>query len=239
MKNPPGFTLVELLAVISILGILAAIIIPVVGNVRISARRAACASNLRQLGAGMFLYAGENKGRFPHGYWVGAENRTWDVCIAPYVNSSHKGVNIDPPNVAVPLFLCPADTVPSSNAARVRRSYSMVRGSDGFGNSSSSSAVAPATRRISDIPAPSRTIILTERAQANNWLGADDCAVIDHPAGQTGTANNGLGPHLHDGVFNYLFADGHVKTLRPEDTLGPAGTMTVPGGMWTIGMDDD
>src|SRR5690625_5299639 len=60
-----AFTLIELLTVIAIIGILAAILIPVVGAVRESARGAACASNVRQMLAGMHLYAEENNGRFP------------------------------------------------------------------------------------------------------------------------------------------------------------------------------
>lgn len=61
-----GFTLIELLTVIAIIGILAAILIPVVGAVRESARGAECVSNLRQIATGMQLYANENGERFPN-----------------------------------------------------------------------------------------------------------------------------------------------------------------------------
>src|SRR5690606_6032836 len=58
-----AFTLIELLTVIAIIGILAAILIPVVGKVRASARNSQCLSNVRQLAMANLLYASENKGQ--------------------------------------------------------------------------------------------------------------------------------------------------------------------------------
>jgi prepilin-type N-terminal cleavage/methylation domain-containing protein len=60
--TPRGFTLIELLTVIAIVGILAAIVVPVVGKVRESARNSLSVSNLRQLAQANILYAAENKG---------------------------------------------------------------------------------------------------------------------------------------------------------------------------------
>ena len=68
-----GFTLVELLTVIAIIGILAAIIIPTVGKVRETAQRTVDASNLREIGKAAMIYAADNNDRLPDPLTVAAQ----------------------------------------------------------------------------------------------------------------------------------------------------------------------
>jgi prepilin-type N-terminal cleavage/methylation domain-containing protein/prepilin-type processing-associated H-X9-DG protein len=60
-----AFTLVELLTVIAIIGILAAILIPVVGKVRAAGQKSASATKLRQIGVALSSYNADHKGRLP------------------------------------------------------------------------------------------------------------------------------------------------------------------------------
>ena len=60
MRNARAFTLIELLVVIAIISILAAILFPVFASARLSARRAACTSNLRQLSMSLQMYRQDN-----------------------------------------------------------------------------------------------------------------------------------------------------------------------------------
>ncbi|AHF91554.1 N-terminal cleavage protein [Opitutaceae bacterium TAV5] len=68
-----AFTLIELLTVIAIIGILAAIIIPTVGKVRETARRIVDASNLRQIGQAALIFATDNQDTLPNKVSVAAD----------------------------------------------------------------------------------------------------------------------------------------------------------------------
>lgn len=116
MTRPRGFTLVELLVVIGIVAVLIAVLLPVLGRARESARRAVCLSNLRQTGLVLQTYAGDNSGRVPIGYRSGFKQFNSMV----YSGTSKKfclfGIlylnkKLTPPEA----FFCPSNDDPQSN----------------------------------------------------------------------------------------------------------------------------
>ena len=83
-RHTRGFTLIELLTVIAIVGILVALLIPVVNRVRESAKNSRCVSNLRQFGVVIQAYAADNRGYLPPTGFVG---------ISPHYNRDQRNIH--------------------------------------------------------------------------------------------------------------------------------------------------
>ncbi|MCC6123403.1 MAG: DUF1559 domain-containing protein [Pirellulales bacterium] len=128
-----GFSLVELLVVIAVIGLLISLLLPAVQAVREAARRLGCSNNLHQIGIGLLSYHDCHK-RFPEGgvemrmlvspsgslLYPNGRQLAWSAYILPYLELKSLAGRIDfkkafdsPENARaaaeiIPVYLCPS-----------------------------------------------------------------------------------------------------------------------------------
>jgi prepilin-type N-terminal cleavage/methylation domain-containing protein/prepilin-type processing-associated H-X9-DG protein len=208
-ESPPAFTLIELLSVIAIITILAAILIPVLGSAQERGRRAICISNLRQCGAGCVSYATDHDGKFPHmirsQYDCGCNIKhtgaieKWGLLYPTYVNS-------------LDVFFCPS--------RRTGRRYAMdPNSSSGKSGFSLSQFVECSYGQVSGLEAqPIRISAITNLSK--KVLGID-VFWSDNAPGGASTCHGG-------GYHNAVYFDGHVRPF--VDRTGYLETLDIGGG---------
>ncbi len=135
-RSRQGFTLVEVLVVIAIIGTLIGILLPAVQSAREAARRTQCANNLKQIGIALHCHhdalgtlpAGDyasTSGQCPGGAWVtthkSEDRANWMILILPYLEQEglYKSYNLIKPNedpanhpvevTRVATYICPSD----------------------------------------------------------------------------------------------------------------------------------
>jgi len=205
-----GFTLIELLTVIAIIGILAGILIPVIGRVRDSARSALCVSNLRQLQNGAMLWMTANRERMPDArFWSyneGPTNPAYPYQLGFYLNiTTQKNI--------------PSDAI--RNVMRCEAAYSTTPSLSIYGRTYAINSFATATfegvpravangypARLTQIPATSRMAFFMDGApdSLGNYLSNVSNSHV--PA-----AANPVLANPHRGATNVAYIDGHVERI--------------------------
>lgn len=190
-----GFTLLELLVTMAIIGLLAGILFAAVVRAQESARTAVCAGRMGQLASGTLLYVAEHGGTFPrsqHSAFANGE-LSWGRAIAPELGSTTSRWQ----ELLQTVYRCPSDkkTGPWSYGLNV---FFELGPDDDY-------AGKPRTwRALSQLERPAATILFAENASTadhimpNFWVSEAD-------------AGNDVDGTRHSGKANYIFADGHVE----------------------------
>lgn len=195
----------ELLTVIAIIGVLMALTISGLGTMREKSRAAVCASNLRQCGVALNLYANENRNLFPAALEV--DLRSWAVELGR--GGYLPRLVEDAPSVVA----CPS-TSTEGRYVEFRRVYGLWAGNAAYGVFQFNRDIA--CYRLSRQRLEPDRIIMADSGRAVYSEGWDPTYFIMSGTGQRETnAANKVINLIHGGKANALFADGHVEKVDP------------------------
>lgn len=102
-----GFTLTELLVVIATIGILAALLLPIMSQVRAMKLNSGCVSNLKNIGMATQQFVNDNEGRLPGPAWVGLPFEVEDIDADNLPHYLQRYLKEAPVNGRLLTFLCP------------------------------------------------------------------------------------------------------------------------------------
>lgn len=242
-----GFTLVELLVVVAIIGILIGMILPAVQSVREAARRTACSNKLRQQGLALLNYESAFQ-RFPAGS-QSMTNHSWATEVLSYLEQPalYDQVNFelawrDDANVKVlstvlEVFSCPSST----NDYPGKTDYCGIRGStlNGASDIGRNGILFPESDRhravgIRDVKdGASNTIMVAEAVVVGpSNFGFWGCGLhcVSHDDGPINFAVSAdavysdIASH-HPGGAYAVFADGSTRFLSESLTVETVGAM--------------
>lgn len=212
-----AFSLIELLVVISVIAVLAALSFPAVNRAFNSSKTSICASNLRQISCGLNLYAVENEGCYPLAVKQGSTGQeyTWGYAIWTYVGYAGKDFNYTENDLQgnvgrdKNMFHCPVTKqyrAKTINTIRMPAATGSAWNIFSYAMNNAPNYVYSGSPyiplRTTQIVNPSKTALILEQDE--------------NPGNQfVFLSYYGLLPHSK--ASNVLYADGHVSLLRAED----------------------
>jgi prepilin-type N-terminal cleavage/methylation domain-containing protein/prepilin-type processing-associated H-X9-DG protein len=198
-RRPRAFTLLELLVVVAIIAIVAALLLPALASAKSKARAIVCLNNQKQWGLGFSFYAEDNDEALPfEGFDIVAvdsdANRTaWYNIIPPLIDVPALSNAVEMPTPGTrSIFSCPS--------AKGRPNPTLATPSFMVGyNGRLDPNTAPRTGRAA-VTSPMDTVLMAENTESDRaWVTG-----IDAPA-----------RHEQRGVF--AFVDGHAEFVRTND----------------------
>ena len=243
LRRPPSrrrsaFTLLELLATVATITLLAVLLVPGIKNMTAKSQGARCLANLRQIGVGVAAYTGENNGAFPRGGWSdggsipldppGIDGIGWLADIYPYVGESRK------------VFVCPAGkeesptgTTPwirmpggSSSDPKYPSHYAYNAHLNTIRSNLRANTSLPAyVDRVAGVKNLSGLPVVIDIVFQNNFLG-------DYPAFEANPSETAsqIFAVRHGSVGNVLWGDGSVSSMTFDQWVNAPAERITSGG---------
>ena len=204
-----GFTLVELLVVISIICILAGMLLPALSKARNTTKAIACKNNLKQIGIGLNCYTVDYNG------WISAATDSTEALIlglrtgpiAPYLGFDKQDINEYQKWNAKNVLNCPSNT---------------WQGGLCYIDYSANSNIHPVVlwsgavqKKLDSIRNPSAYISHGD-SSIDSSRRAFDCFITGSSNHPIMGAEKRMGFH-HNNAANCVFVDGHVATVKFND----------------------
>jgi prepilin-type N-terminal cleavage/methylation domain-containing protein/prepilin-type processing-associated H-X9-DG protein len=216
-----GFSLIELLVVVAVIGILAGVMLPALQKARRSGNTAVCVNNLRQLGLGAQLYWGDYDNN-PFPYKFGATNNG-DIYWFGWIERGAEGARkFDvTQGILYPYVKDGVRTCPELNYALAEFKLKATGAAYGYGyNLNLSPAPNGPKLKMNEIARPADLAVFADAAQVNTFQAP---ASPEHPMLEEFYYFNTAEATVHfrhGGKAVTVFCDGHV-----------AGQSAAPGSM--------
>jgi len=217
-----AFTLVELLVVISIIGLLAGLAVPAINGGLKSAKAGACLSNLHQIGVATMAYAADNSFKLPN---ADGDGGIWPVKLATFISTGTKSKKS--------IFVCPGCEKPVQEGSdtTVAVTYGMHNGLMPKGGTASN---------ITSVVRSTEVILAGDVCQDSGNKGwspycIEQPSIISSQSGGRGgstdltspisygtDADSGNNPWLryrHGGKVNVVMVDGHAEAIKKGSVL--------------------
>jgi len=222
-KSNIAFTLVELLVVISIIGLLAGLAVPAINGGLKSAKAGACLSNLHQIGVATMAYAADNSFKLPN---ADGDGGTWPVKLATFISTGTKSKKS--------IFVCPGCEKPvvEATGTDVAVTYGVHGGLMPKGGTATN---------ISSVVRSTEVILagdVCQEAANKGWspycietpdafpsgggselaIGEDLSTPLDVGQDEDGPKSASL-RYRHNGKVNVVMVDGHAESIAKGSVL--------------------
>lgn len=207
-----GFTIWELLVILVIIGIFAALLLPVFRRARNPHPKASCQSNLKQIGLGFMQYMQDYDSRWPRVAAFAVSSST-----APFLTPYGWADALQPYMKTTTVLQCPSEENPKAGIDGVRAGFT-----DYYSNTNISGVSSK------DFAQPAATLLCGD---GNDGTDGTDARYNRNVLPRSWLKNEGSPARREVDGGTYLFADGHTKWTKPNVIKPTASPMS---SSWTF-----